>query len=429
MKTKLILASCALLVVASWSHGQGSFPVKEPTFTQKTEFYKWADGREAPPKDDAFLMQMATFYIHRVHGVKGTPAERAEAIKHLDEEVIQKVVKNAKGTREFTDRFAPMLVERLKEVFTLDIKSSAPSVLHGAQMLPMLARLKHDFDPKDDDTPDKVKKTMAAAKGVGDFLTQLAKDEKQHPAVRLYAIKGLSQFFPTVYLDDPKVGFSNLKKARDLERVETLCKFIEGKMELDKMDEEAARFIRKEAIASLAEVQHPAVATFKAIGKAEGTHVPTLMKVLIGGLTPEARLAEKHQAAIGLCKVKADAVSDYNPEAGIYLVGRFLVEYSTQYNTEVNTKGVPTLPWKIYSEQMKTHLQTLQDNTKNNPSANKLAKQLAEAAGPVLLDMTAGRVLNADFRGNLGATVSGMRPKGGEAQLFKTVKSVTMKVP
>ncbi|MFO0964502.1 MAG: hypothetical protein U0793_02795 [Gemmataceae bacterium] len=404
--------------------------------------------------DDEILDKFAKWHIWRLAENGGTAVSRARVINELETQVITKeVLDKLKENKEFVRRFSPLLVKRLNDIFaTLDMSKNTPTILYAGQMLPAIAKLKHE--------------------SIGDYLVHLIKDDKYHPLVRMYAARGLKEFMPVRhYVWDLFPDEDRPKKARDIEYIETLSSRIEGKWPRAKMDDNAIRYIRRDLIAALAEAQEPAVAAFKetpkkgGFGVAEGSPVPTLMRVLTpGAIDPPPDFFEKYEAASGLCRLWSvehrgrdglgvPAVPDYMPEAGIYLVGRFLVELSDAYSKELNEiagpmKKLSTVPWKVYAENFKHVrdaklkndasglLEDLQERM-NGPEPHQKAaylkaKGLATVAGPVLHGMTQHVTVIESSR-ELRDYVTKLRPKmdekTGEFQLFKSVKGPSLKLP
>ena len=149
---------------------------------------------------------------------------------------------------------------------------------------------------------------------------------------------------------------------------------------------------------------------------------PTLLRVLIKkGMEPEPSLSEKLEAAIGVCNLKIDNASPYQPEMGVYLVARFLDEYIRTYagdfaNLKQGLKP-PPIAWRIQSERLRLALDTMVKNTQGTP-AKAAAERIAQFGKDYMTLISGYKLLenpNA-FR----AIAEAVRPKSNE--LFKGVK-------
>src|SRR5205085_2179610 len=96
-------------------------------------------------------------------------------------------------------------------------------------------------------------------------------------------------------------------------------------------EREAIRYMRREAITSLAEVGVPALGAFRKKGVVESPAVYELLRVLIkgkGAYEPPTTLAERVEAAIGLCQLKdPEKEADYNASVAVYAVGLCFLDY------------------------------------------------------------------------------------------------------
>ena len=105
---------------------------------------------------------------------------------------------------------------------------------------------------------------------------------------------------------------------------------------------EAYRFLRREAIESLGLAGAPAVAAVKfqvqKIDTVEGPIAPILLRVLMpGGLTPEASLAERNEAALALCSLKP--LDKYDPAPTYYFINQTLFDLCRDYSEDFSNIG------------------------------------------------------------------------------------------
>ena len=272
--------------------------------------------------------------------------------KIMDKKVEKKNV-------EFRKLYGPALVGTMSDLLARDIKDDPSTTIHVALMLPIMARLKQEQ--------------------VSAYLTKLVEGSQTHDAVRVHALKALKDTMPIEPQQelfpqgnwDFKDKEQNAKRAHDIRNVEMLTKYIERTVKSENMtrDELATlRFLRREAIASLAAAGMPAVFAFtkppaKEAPKDAGHIAPTLLKVLIkGAIQPEPNLHEKIEAALGLCAMDYTNMPEYQPEPAIYLVGLTLVDFAREYNQDLANfviekgKKAPYVAWKTDAKRFQAGL-------------------------------------------------------------------------
>src|SRR5205823_4439484 len=160
--------------------------------------------------------------------------------------------------------------------------------------------------------------------------------------------------FPVVVVDANAVlAAADVKrKVREVMHVDALVNFAQrpGGDKLSEPEQNAIRFLRREAIESLAFAQAPLVAADKV--KVEGAIAPLILRVLSpkGGLDPAPNLAERVEAAIGVCQMKNLDAANYNTELGIYLVGRLVNDFADAYNkdlVDMRANKPAQMLWKV----------------------------------------------------------------------------------
>ena len=301
-------------------------------------------GEAAPVKGDASVAEaIANYYLYRVTHV--TERERPEKVQEEFSKAVDSAMeKRGKSNRAYIETyFAPALVKSMTEVLNrdnADIKADRSGVIHAAMMLPTLGRLKAD--------------------ATNDLLIALVKDGND--VVRLYALKGLRETMPItpqpleLNLDLKDAGQNN-KRKRDTLHVDSLASYIQTPIAVSGMrDEEVARFIRREAIISLARAGSPAVLArpIKLSKKADpdGPVAPALLMVLAGNVRPGPSLQEKVEAVIGLCNLKYPEMPEYDPSVATFLIGQTMLEFTAEYSKDLANFGVggakkelPYLAW------------------------------------------------------------------------------------
>ncbi len=390
----------------------------------EARFEELIKGEKQPgPDDQAALDAFAQYFVYlvahpRIHLQKGRAKnitdELARRVKEYAEPDSPYYAKNRKFMEQWTDRLIVALGQVMK---SLEVRSNENrvSLVHVAMLLPVYAKAKQEK--------------------FGDFLGSVLADEKQHDVMKLYAVKALRAYLParpSRTSDDPDDKRLHDTIARDTRRVKSALDFVERKW--DTLDAPVARYIRREALQTLAESQVPAMKVRG--GKVELPVAQALLRTLSAGkegLNPPPSLAEKVEAAIGVCRMKAKLIEDYQPEAGIYLVGRFLVEFITKYREDYTRFGgkkekgaakvLPALPWKKEADRLEKALKELDTNLMAGTPTHKKALDLASAARIALGGMKSH--LPVDVR-ELELVLPKLQPgrEGGRIPLFKGVKGI-----
>jgi hypothetical protein len=344
--------------------------------------------------------------------------------------------KNANTKRAYINLLGPACVSAMKQVLAeTDIKLEPTMVIHAAQLLPIMARLKQD--------------------DVANYLIQLIEDPKTHDVIRLHALKAMKEMMPIRVQLDPVIPdrlgntedykdnkYQNPQRAHDARNVNALAKYIERYLpnvqNMPPDDLATLRYLRREAIVALAAAGAPAVTAHeKAPKKLDGLVAPTLMKVLAkNAVQPPTSMNEKIEAAIGLCNMEYPWMTEYRPEIAIHLVGRTLVEFTNEYNKDLpfftlETKGKqpPYIGFKTDGKRFEAALKKLEENAKpdpkvaaaGNPAAVKMASELRQKSKILLDAIVTYRPADAGRLEDFTRFVEQIRPKSGYP--FKTLKS------
>lgn len=361
----------------------------------------------------------AQYFTYRVmwHDASGSDS----AVSHIKQfEAFIKLALAGKATDpSFANAFSPVLVARFKEMTDLPVVDNARPLVHLTQMMPTLAKL-HD------DTVNRY------------LLDLLDPKAGKHDLIKLGAIKALREFMPVDGWGDTSIESSLLqdkikmaRKSADKERIAALTQFIlRPPTGLTKSEElEAFRYLRREAIETLAEAKAPAVAAFvlKGKGEVEGPIASVLLGVLMPGMNPETNLYERNEAALGLANMKAFEL--YNPAPAYYFINKTLYELAQDFSNdfanikEDEKRKIPTtFPWKVTAKRWEAGLRQLVASA--DKSNKKKAEQIESNARPVL-----GRMFDqkANVDANVVAPIVSMAPPA-EFSLFKsTIKSEPLK--
>ena len=375
---------------------------------------------KATTKDANIANTVAEYHIYRItheRKVEGMIKVQAEFEREIKDLMAKK---NASAKRAFIDQLGTATVDAMKNVLARDLMKDPQAVLHAAQMLPAMAMLKQD--------------------NVNTYLISLIEDTRTHDAIRLHALKAFKESMPIgVQQELIPLGAWNLKdadqnavRAREARNVTALTKFIERNVKTDNMNSDeiaTLRFLRREAIVSLAAAGSPAVmALNKPTPTLSGPVATTLMKVVAknGGISPPPTLPEKVEAAIGLCNMEYPFMPEYHGELGVNLVGMTLVEFANEYNKDwgnfalVGKGKLPVMPWKSDGKRFQAGIAQMAANAKNS-SAEKSAKTLNEEAKSILTRIVTLNEIDVPSVGRLDQAVANLRPK--TATPFRSLKS------
>ncbi len=293
------------------------------------------------------------------------PKKLAEALRDFEgkynEWILGKGLNNA-ADPEAKAFFETKLIDHLAPVFKREFATNRVSTINAAQMLAYVAKSKDDK--------------------FSDFLVKkLINNPQQSDAVKLFAIRALKE-----YLDPGKPSW-NVQP--EIDRVEALTKYIERR-DWPKTDNpaeiEAYRYLRREAIQTLAQTQFPYVIARRDPAHAgkvlvQGQVAATLVRVLAVKpvLDPEPSLSEKCQAAIALCNLKIIGPSKYQPEIGFYATGLFLRDYIKEYRDDwannIKKDKPATYPWKALSNELHAGLVAHAKTANPNPLGKDLLRK------------------------------------------------------
>lgn len=455
----LVSALCVVFVAAALAPAaRGQTPLGNSALIEqnfKKDLFKFKDyiQGKAPPADVGVLETAAKYYAYRftwtsLHEAKVEPGKMDAFQLHAKDfaDHIKQInfFRDRDANQPFVDKYAPILAAHFKELTNLPTVENSKSLINGLQSLPELAKLPHD--------------------SIAKYLYELV-DEKSnsHDLVKLYAIRAIRELpSPSERLDaqlfDPKNGADKrsgvicpwdqgvngpmlqdklrlARKALDLERVDVLSKFILRPMPSKTPtsgEEEAYRYLRREAIETLGVAGYPAVSAYTLGGKAEleGAIAPVLLKVFTENLNPPSDLAGRVEAALALTNMAP--MKHYDPAPAQYFIGATLVELGKEYSRDfvniaagagkAGSRPLPTVfPWKITAKKFEEGLKFQAQKT-----ADKHAVAL-EASGKAITDVIyAYKSLNTPVT-DLNKQIDAWRPKD-EFRVFKAaIKSEPLK--
>lgn len=399
--------------------------IEEPYRQKQSEFQQLMAGtlRYEAAKHQPTAAVCTKYFVWRVtwanvqSDFKPAPLRTAmELVREDFENLIRRVngENNEKNNDEAKDAICKEFTLRFQEIFDLPFEHNRLAHVNAAMLLPDLGKTKN--------------------KAVGAYLVNMIKNPKSHEVQRMFAIRGLAEFFPArefTVLDQERKQYVD-QKVRDLELVDSLVMVIEKNWSLagetDVSEVEAIRYVRREAIKSLARVGTPAIEVYK--GKAQGAAVHTFMRVLTDdGMSPSASLTEKIEAALGICQIKSPPPSDYDSQLGIFLVSKFLVEYANDYQNDYpnfKAAGRPKHPWRFHGERLRQGLQLQANNLNNYKDAWKdRAQELVQAANPMFNDIKLHNTVTTS-RDNVMRAMERFRPQS--TVVFKKLPPLQLKI-
>lgn len=420
----LFLGAAVLLAMPIVTRGQDQLAAKDDLKKAFDENYQRRDqlfnGDDTAKKGDEKIAKAAAqWYIYRVTIKSNKPGELEAVHTDFSKRVAELMDSNRRSkTQAFREMFGKELVSSMKDVFVRDIKADPSTVTHAAMMLPTMAKLRQD--------------------DVSNYLIALVNDKTKHDVIRLNALKALKETMPVVEQD----SVDNLvikgpdfwaKAARESKNVDALAQIIDRKINgLTPQEEAVTRFIRREAIISLAKAGSPAVLAYPAkyVKKAEplqGLVAPTLLRVMANNrMEPAASTQERIEAAHGLCAMKYKEMPEYRPELANYLIGYLLLDMVKEYNTDWGNfaalgpkKQLPRIGWKTEAQNLKASLLLLKENAKAGSGA-KGAADLEEKARPILEKMMRYEQPAAADVEELLRVNRLARPKDDPAYVFQT---------
>ncbi|MBI1914477.1 MAG: hypothetical protein HYS12_07025 [Planctomycetes bacterium] len=308
--------------------------LKETATFDENKFKMWLQEESATPPTQTQLAEAgkgARTVVYRIteHANHVKPGEMARAVSKCDylmkEIVYSPETKNALLQQAFAGQMLEALTAVLKPK-----EQHAITRVNAARVLARLAEL-------------------SGSEETADLAVKIIDNPDQVDGARYWAFRTLKNLFSR--------ATKPVSAARREKAVELLVQFIErpNKVGKDTPIEEldGIRMVRREAIRALGAVRDPGVANKKGAEAAW-----TLVRILRRDkdVTPEPRLDEQVEAAVGLSNLRPDPKGDYRPAFAIYHVGQFVREFFIRWTRERVAKREP---WKIHAARMEEALQGL----------------------------------------------------------------------
>jgi hypothetical protein len=312
------------------------------------------------------LDHAAQWFAYRfTHSDFQEPKVGGKGMHDLLKDALEQVVdprgarKPTEGELLFKEQFDKRFVARLQEV----TKNPKPIARVNAAIV--LARI--------------------AATGSEDavaVLLDIVKDEKENDGIKLWAFRGIKDFFSLGQGDNPN-PFRN--KDREARCIAALLDYLGRKSTLSDLaspqEKAAVPYIRKEAIAALGETRYPGYA--KTENKKTTIERPTafvLMRYMRkDGVDPVPTTEEQANAAVGLCRLRSRALEQYHVDYTAEQLGWFIVEFCTSRNSDQQN----ALPWKLLASRLSKALEDFRADVQGRQEA-KYVVAVADKADDLL---------------------------------------------
>lgn len=227
-----------------------------------------------------------------------------------------------------------------------------------------------------------------------DELVKLIENPHEHDAVRVWAFKGLADFFKKPPPKDPKDAEAAKKREPRVQAAaQAILKWLEARCRMSeetlaplkkKEEVEAIRYIRREAIRALGTCGRPLIVDIKA--QRSGPVAPLLVRIAHDTeISPAASDYERVEAIYALCQLKKAASSTYQPEFAAHQIAHGIAGIAADVTTEQSDL------WKFYALRMKSGFEELaKEMTASQAYYDNMRKQV----DPVFLHLYQER--NAD---------------------------------
>jgi hypothetical protein len=284
------------------------------------------------------------------------------------------------------DRIAKNKTERRPEValaFTKAVAARAREVINTSQVA--IARIN-------------AARVLAKAADLGQgeladtllelFNQEIARDEKSSPrrndGVTYYLLHGMRDLLAIPNPPEPAPPILSPERERKL--AEALLAFVNKPQSFTKEttdDEfEGYRSLRREAVRALAYCRAPGLKDKERPGM-------TLLRIMAReGLSPEPRIDERVEAALGVARMRpALDGKEFQPEYAVYQIALFVDVFGRRYN-DSRRKVPPTndlkeaRPFRIYAARLIEALDALKTDTKN-PYVLQVVDQCRKVLLPV----------------------------------------------
>lgn len=218
---------------------------------------------------------------------------------------------------------------------------------------------------------------------VADEFLWILENPNEHDAIKHWAVKGIGELFNQV---------KNPKDPKRMDRCAlAVYSWLENKTklpptlvaELSEPEQDAVRYLRREAIRVLAAYRRPVIVEDAKANVREGPVAALLVRIMNnaeGTISPSASLTERKEAAEALCNLQHKRSETYQPDYVVYQVARFIAVLGAEADRD---RSRTAQRWKAFAAHLKVAWDNLGDDLKNTPHAQYI-KRLEGRVNPVL---------------------------------------------
>ena len=204
---------------------------------------------------------------------------------------------------------------------------------------------------------EKIAALGAAPNELVDALTTVVRDPGQNDGVKLYALRGLRDVLAQFPPKSPALSRERQEKA-----VLTVMEFVERKVAFapnaTREEVEGFRSLRREGFRALSYCRLPS------IGDKARPGLVLLRAAVRDGFTPEPRLDEQMEAALGVTRLRPELDPSYQKDYAAYNLALVVVDLGTAYQTRTERKD-ELRPYKVYACALQDGLESMKAGSKN----------------------------------------------------------------
>jgi hypothetical protein len=354
------------------------------------------------PKDelqDKAIDAQVRHVLYRFHDVKANEPGFADRVfQDFEDLQLKPILTNKEKNTGVPQLFTTKMIAHAKLVLHTPRPKYNVAAINAARVLAKLTKLGQ---------PELADALVDILKEEVDYDAKPG-DLRRNDGVKLYVLRGLGEMLAFQEQNPPV-----LRKGQDVKIIEALTAFIERKPPLEKNaaaeEVEGYRALRREAVRALA----------------NGRVMPqqsalVLLRVMArDGFTPEPRLDERVDAAVGVLRLNIEANKDYQPDYAAYQVGLFV----DALGTSIPKAKEEQRPLKAWAARLIDGFDALKAGA--TKAKNDTAVKVADQCVKLLQPMEDKGTLNPAAVVELDNWLSANPPKSDS--LFKGVKEATVK--
>jgi hypothetical protein len=228
---------------------------------------------------------------------------------------------------------------------------------------------------------------------LAEVFIEVVKDTQQNDGVRLFALRGLRNLLAYPQPKPPMQPI--LAKDREEKVILALIEFVERKVNFaptaPREEVEGYRSLRREAFRALAWAKTPS------IGDKARPGLVLLRALALDGFTPDLRLDEQVEAAVGVTRLQPQLDKTYQPDYAAYVLGQFIAAMGEAYQTRSDDKE-HLRGFKIYAARLIEGLNDMKPGPKmKTPPDDYLRAVIAQAAQMLAKIETGGTAAPIDL--------------------------------